>query len=362
MAPLPTHAPYTPNPIISAHAPARSLVELRGRDLLTLTQLTKPCVLELFALAQKLKHDRDHRGTFARTLLDNRTLILIFEKASLRTRITFETGAGLLGARAIYMDHSQQRLGVRESIKDYGKNLERWLDAIVARVYSQAAIEELAEHAEIPVINALSDRYHPCQALADLLTIYQLSDQAPASSHSVTPSLRHSVTISTTQPRIAYVGDGNNVCHSLMHAATMLGCHITVITPKGYAPDQGVIAECEQLAKANQGSLEVTTKLNAVERHHAVYTDVWVSMGQADEEGKRLKVFADYQIDSDLMAKATTGLASTWGPSKFMHCLPARRGVEVTDDVIDAPSSVVYDQAENRMHAQNALMAAVLGG
>jgi len=358
MSTLPTHAPYSPNPILLAQAPARSLVELKGRDLLTLTQLTKPCMLELFALAAKLKHDRAVRGSFARKILDNRTLILIFEKASLRTRITFETGAGLLGAHAIYMDHSQQRLGVRESIKDYGKNLERWLDLIVARVYSQTAIEELAEHADIPVINALSDRFHPCQGLADLLTLWERSDQAH--NQAAHDSTAHPVTFLQEQPRIAYVGDGNNVCHSLMHAACILGCHISVITPKGYAPDRGVIDECENLAKTNAGSLEVTTKLGAVECHHAVYTDVWVSMGQADEEGKRLKVFADYQIDGDLMAKASTGLPAAWGGAKFMHCLPARRGVEVTDDVIDDATSIVYDQAENRMHAQNALLASIL--
>jgi ornithine carbamoyltransferase len=357
MPQISNHAPYSANPIVHALPAARTLAELRGRDLLTLTQLTKPCVLELFALATRLKRDRVERGDYARRLLDNRTIILIFEKASLRTRITFETGAGLLGAHAIYMDHSQQRLGVRESIKDYGKNLERWLDAIVARVYSQAAIEELAEHAAVPVINALSDRFHPCQGLADLLTVYERRD---VETQSRKDEVGEGFAIGGEQPRIAYVGDGNNVCHSLMHAAVMLGCHITVITPKNYGPEAGVVAECEGLAKTNGGSIEVTTKLAAVERHHAVYTDVWVSMGQADEEGKRLKVFADYQIDGDLMSKASSGLPASWGGAKFMHCLPARRGVEVTDDVIDAPTSIVYDQAENRMHAQNALMAAIL--
>jgi ornithine carbamoyltransferase len=168
------------------------------------------------------------------------------------------------------------------------------------------------------------------------------------------------MSIAGRRPRIAYVGDGNNVCHSLMHAGVMLGCDVTVITPKGFGPDAGVVAECDALAKVNGGKIEVTTKLAAVEGHHVVYTDVWVSMGQADEEGKRLKVFADYQVDADLMAEASAGLPGAWGPSKFMHCLPARRGVEVTDDVIDSPASIVYDQAENRMHAQNALMAAIL--
>lgn len=351
--------PYKPSPVLTQHAPAKSLKDLRGRDLLTLTQLTQPCVIDLFELAAKMKAARargsesDH--AWLSSLLTGKTAILIFEKASLRTRITFETGVGLLGGHAIYMDHSQQRLGVRESVKDYGKNLERWLDCIVARVYSQNVIEELAEHADVPVINALSERYHPCQALADLMTLWERDGGTKARRHGAKSKASRSSSL-----RIAYVGDGNNVCHSLMQAAVMLGHHITVITPKGYAPDAAVVRECEQLAKANGGSMDVTTKLSAVENHHAVYTDVWVSMGQADEEGKRLRVFADYQINSSLMATASKDLPTAWGPSKFMHCLPARRGVEVTDEVIDSDASIVYDQAENRMHAQNALMAAIM--
>ncbi len=364
--------PYKPSPVLTQHAPAESLKDLRGRDLLTLTQLTQPCVIELFELAAKMKAARARGSksdlTWLSGLLTGKTAILIFEKASLRTRITFETGVGLLGGHAIYMDHSQQRLGVRESVKDYGKNLERWLDCIVARVYSQNVIEELAEHADVPVINALSERYHPCQALADLMTLWERSNEVTklrsnaAKAKKPKSSLRHSVTSSLRHfpLRVAYVGDGNNVCHSLMHAAVMLGQHMTVITPKGYAPDAAVVRECEELAKANGGSIDITTKLSAVENHHAVYTDVWVSMGQADEEGKRLRVFADYQINASLMANASKGLSASWGPSNFMHCLPARRGVEVTDEVIDSPASIVYDQAENRMHAQNALMAAVM--
>lgn len=351
--------PYVPSTVLTQHSPAKSLKDLRGRDLLSLTQLTKPCVLELFDLAAKMKAARA-RGSksdiaWLSSLLTGKTAILIFEKASLRTRITFETGVGLLGGHAIYMDHSQQRLGVRESVKDYGKNLERWLDCIVARVYSQNVIEELAEHADVPVINALSERFHPCQALADLMTLWERHEGTKARSHG-----GKGKALRASPLRIAYVGDGNNVCHSLMHACVMLGHHITVITPKGYAPDATVVRECEGLAKGNGGSMEITTKLSAVESHHAVYTDVWVSMGQADEEGKRLRVFADYQVNAALMAKASQGLPASWGPTKFMHCLPARRGVEVTDQVIDSDASVVYDQAENRMHAQNALMAAVM--
>lgn len=334
------HQPYVPSPVLE-HAPFASLREMAGKDLLTLTQLSPACVRELFERAVAIKREP---ARFAKTLAGKHA-ILIFEKASLRTRITFETGLAAMDAHAIYMDHSVQRLGEREAVKDYAKNLERWLHCIVARVYSQAIVEELAEHASIPVVNALSDRYHPCQGLADLLTLWELA-----------PDFR----VAGERLRIAYVGDGNNVCHSLMHAGLLLGCDVTVITPRKFEPLEDVVASCASLASASGATLTLTNKLSGVEAHHAVYTDVWVSMGQADEAGKRLKVFGEYQVNAELMAKASKGLAPSWGPARFMHCLPARRGVEVTDDVIDAPSSIVYDQAENRLHAQNALLSAIL--
>lgn len=323
-------------------AVAASRAELRGRDLLSFTQLSRACVMELFELARELKATRDTQ----RVTLANKSVILIFEKASLRTRLTFEIGVGMLGGRSVYMDHSVQRLGEREAVKDYAKNLERWLHCIVARVYDQQIVEELAEHSKVPVINALSDRFHPCQALADLFTLWE---RAPR------------FEVDGKRLRIAYVGDGNNVCHSLMHAACTLGCDMTVITPKRFDPADEITAQCQALAKESGATLTITNKLAAAEAHHAVYTDVWISMGQADQAGKRLKIFADYQIDHELMARASMGLSPSWGGAKFMHCLPARRGVEVTDDVIDSPQSIVYDQAENRLHAQNALLASVLG-
>lgn len=340
-----TSTTTNPQPAPLLPAPTQSLRDLRGRDLLTFTQLARPCVLELFTLAAELKARRAKGDTTLARHLAGRTCILLFEKASLRTRITFETGVALLGGHAIYMDHSVQKLGEREAVKDYAKNLERWLDCIVARVYSQQVVEELAEHATVPVINALSDRFHPCQGLADLFTLWELA-----------PSLR----VEGAPLRIAYVGDGNNVCHSLMHAACTLGAHITVVTPKRFEPAADVVEQCRALASASGATLELSTKPAAVQGHHAVYTDVWVSMGQADEAGKRLKTFTDYQIDAELMAQASKGLPASWGPARFMHCLPARRGVEVTDEVIDSPASIVYDQAENRMHAQNALLCAML--
>ncbi len=320
---------------------AQSIRELKGRDLLTFTQLSRSCVLELFELAKQMKATRDKQ----RSSLAGKSIILIFEKASLRTRLTFEVGVGMLGGRAVYMDHSVQRLGEREAVKDYAKNLERWLHAIVARVYDQLIVEELAEHSRVPVINALSDRYHPCQALADLFTLWE---RAPK------------FEVEGKRLRIAYVGDGNNVCHSLMHAACTLGADITVVTPKRFDPADDVVAQCAALSKESGSTVTITNKLSAIEAHHAVYTDVWISMGQADQAGKRLKVFADYQIDHELMARASMGLPASWGGAKFMHCLPARRGVEVTDDVIDSPQAIVYDQAENRLHAQNALLESIL--
>lgn len=342
--PTPPHAP-TP-----AHAegaqrggPIARAADLAGKDVLTLTALSARAVLDLFETAAAMKRSV---GPF-RLALDCKCVLLIFEKASLRTRLTFEAGVAKLGGQAVYMDHSVQRLGDREAVKDYGRNLERWMDGIVARVYSQKILEELAANCDVPVINALSDRFHPCQALADLFTLWERTDG----------TLRHE-----GEPiRVAFVGDGNNVCHSLLQACAMLGVDVTVVGPKGNQPDATIVEECEALGAGSGAKVTVTSDLAAVKGHHAVYTDVWVSMGQADSAGKRRKVFNPYQVNAELMAKASAGLAAAWGPALFMHCLPAQRGVEVTDEVIDAPTSVVYDQAENRMHVQNALMYHVLG-
>ncbi len=302
-----------------------------GRDLLTLSRLTREDVFSLFATARAAKADiRPYRDVLA-----GKTAVLLFEKPSLRTRITFETGIHKLGGTPLYMDHAQQRLGEREAVKDYGRNLERWVDLIIARVYSHATIEDLAAHADIPVINALSDREHPCQGLADLFTLWERPGDL-------------------ADKRLAYVGDGNNVCHSLMHAACLLGVSITVITPKGRSPRPEIVTECEAFAKASGARLRVETDPAAVESHHAVYTDVWTSMGAANESAEATHAaFRPYQVHAELMARASRGIA---GGSLFMHCLPAQRGSEVTDEVIDSPNSIVYDQAENRLHAQNGLL------
>lgn len=364
-------SPHAVPPVAPAPTPAgiigcyRTRRDLRGADLLTFASLTPGVVAELFASAQQLKAEfhaiRAGQGlavpgddsakvasggsVLATRPLRDVTAVLLFEKPSLRTKMSFEAGISMLGGSSIFMDHSQQKLGEREAVKDYALNLERWVSCIIARVYSQEVLYELAQHAAVPVINALSDRFHPCQALADLFT---LSERAEA------------LGMPLTQMRLAYVGDGNNVCHSLMHAATMLGVSTTVIAPKGYEPAADVVTECQALCKASGATLAITDDLAAMKGHHAVYTDVWVSMGQADTAAKRRKVFAEYQVNAVLMALASKGLSLPEG-AYFMHCLPAQRGVEVTDDVIDSKASLVYEQAENRMHAQDALLLAMLG-
>jgi ornithine carbamoyltransferase len=328
-----------PRPVLPTIHHAR---EFKGQDLLTLSNLTPGAVLGLFEAARRIKADIGaHRST-----LDNRAVALLFEKPSLRTKMSFEVGIAKLGGHPIFMDHGAQRLGARESVRDYAKNLERWVECIVARVYSQAVLEEMAEAARCPVVNALSDRFHPCQALADLFTLYERA------SHDHNRLRRM---------KLLFVGDGNNVCHSLIHCSTLLGVDTTVVTPKGFGPAEDVVADCTAFAKAAGSRFTVSHTLAAAEGHDAVYTDVWVSMGQAggvDEVTKRRKIFSKFQVNGELMELASRGRPS---PAVFMHCLPAQRGLEVTDEVIDSPHSVVYDQAENRMHAQNALLHFMIG-
>jgi ornithine carbamoyltransferase len=304
---------------------------LAGTDLLTLRTLSATQIRRLFLTAAAVKSDiRRYSSALA-----GKTIIMLFEKPSLRTRVTFEVGPAKMGAHTIYFDHSKERIGQRESIKDYGRNLERWVDCVVARTYSHQTLEDLAAHCDRPVINALSDLYHPCQGLADLFTLWER--------------------FGTLQGvRIAWVGDGNNVCASLMAGASKLGMHITVITPPGYEPRQEVLHTARKDATASGGSLTLSDDPAAVAGAQAIYTDVWTSMGADGEAEARRHAFQAYQVNESLMAEA--------GPSAlFMHCLPARRGEEVTDGVIDSPNSIVYDQAENRMHTQNALLLHILG-
>lgn len=301
------------------------------RDLLTGAEWSPAQVRDLYELAADVKARPDRY----RDALVGRFLALIFEKPSLRTRVTLEVGIRSLGAAAVFLDHTGARLGDRESIPDVARNLERWVQGIVARTFEQSVIEQLAAHAAIPVINALSDRYHPCQALADFFTLEE----------------RFGGLAGLT---LAYMGDGNNVCHSLLVTAARVGAHIRVATPAGYEPDAEIVAAACCAAAETRGTIELfRSPEEAVAGAQAVYTDVWASMGQEQETAARAAVFAPYQVNTARMARAAP-------EAVFLHCLPAHRGAEVTDEVMDSPRSMVYDQAENRLHVQKAILLMLL--
>ena len=266
--------------------------------------------------------------------LRGKHIALIFEKPSLRTRVTFEVGIQSMGGFVVFLDHTQARLGERESIPDVARNLECWVQGIVARVYEQRVLDEMAENIAIPVINALSDKFHPCQALADYFTLEEKFG-------------------SLKGLKLAYVGDGNNVCHSLIFLAARLGVNLHIASPASYAPAQDVMADAKRVAKETRAKIELfTNPLEAVAGVQAVYTDSWTSMGFEAEEKMRRQIFKSYQVNRKLMEQA--------GPDAlFMHCLPAHRGQEVTDEVLDGPASVVLQQSENRMYVQKAILQAL---
>jgi ornithine carbamoyltransferase len=269
-----------------------------------------------------------------RPLAGPRSVAVIFEKPSLRTRVTFEVGIQSMGGFVVFLDHTQARLGERESIPDVARNLQRWVHGIVARVYEQRVLEEMARSADIPVVNALSDKFHPCQALADFFTLEEKFG-----------SLRGF--------KLAYVGDGNNVSHSLIFLAARLGVHIRIATPANYTPDSDVLADAKRVAKETRSKIELfTDPSEAVAGAQAVYTDSWTSMGFEAEEKIRRNIFKPYQVNRKLMEHAAKNAV-------FMHCLPAHRGAEVTDEVLDGPSSIVLDQSENRMYVQKAILHAL---
>ncbi|MEZ6235193.1 MAG: ornithine carbamoyltransferase [Phycisphaerales bacterium] len=300
-------------------------------DLLTLAEMDGDHLRALFALTARLKADI----TPYRRALDARSIVMLFEKPSLRTRLSFEVGIAKLGGHPIYFDHAASPIGQRESVKDYAKNLERWVDCIIARVKHHSVLQEMAAHSSVPVINALSDLAHPCQALADFFTLQERLGTLEGK-------------------KLAFIGDGNNVCHSLIMAAAKLGVSITVVAAKGFEPQFSVLQEATRCISAD-AKIRVTSDPAHIAGHDAVYTDVWVSMGQDAQTEARNAFFEDYQVNDAMMARAGSN-------ALFMHCLPAKRGQEVTDSVIDSPNSVVYDQAENRMHVQNALLLHMLAG
>jgi ornithine carbamoyltransferase len=300
-------------------------------DLIAERDLTRRDLELIFQLAERVKASP---GSFAQAL-QGKQLALIFEKPSLRTRVTFEVGMTSMGGYAIYLDHTKPRLGERESIKDIARNLERWVHGIVARTFAHAAVQELADHASIPVINALTDLLHPCQALADYFTLGEKLARLKGL-------------------KLAFVGDGNNVCHSLMITGAKLGVSVNVATPPGFEPKAEIVEDAKAFAKKTGAKVHLfSDPLEAVTGAQAVYTDVWASMGQEYAAHLRAQVFAPYRVTEELMAAAGPGAV-------FMHCLPAHRGQEVTDAVIDSPQSIIFDQAENRLHVQKALLLLLL--
>ncbi|HTD22276.1 MAG TPA: ornithine carbamoyltransferase [Terriglobales bacterium] len=304
-----------------------------SKDLISIADLGPEGVKGILDLTMLVKT----RPADFRRSLAGKQIVLFFEKPSLRTRITFEAGMNGLGGTSLFFDQTNARLGAREKLSDIAHNLERWVDGVVLRTFEHTTVTEMALHAGIPVINGLSSLEHPCQALADYFTLMEKFGDLK-------------------KIRLAYVGDANNVAHSLMLTAACLGSKITVATPKSYNPDPHILSTALEIASETGASIEVTHDARAaVKDADAVYTDVWASMGQESEAEKRKKTFAPYQVNEELFAQAAPHAV-------FMHCLPAHRGDEVTDEVIDSSRSVVFDQAENRMHAQKAVMLILLGG
>jgi ornithine carbamoyltransferase len=311
-------AAYVQQPASHAHA-----ANLRTDSDLSTEQLTA-----LLDLGQQVKQSRQRYSA----ALKGRYVSLLFEKPSLRTRLTFELAIKQRGGDCVTQ---VGLIAEREPLKDVARNLARWTDAIVARTFQQETIDELAHWSGLPVVNALSDLYHPCQALADMLTLKEHFDKLRGL-------------------KLAYVGDGNNVAHSLLLCAARLGIHMSVGTPAGYGPKTEILEQVMEFASVSGAEIEIVNDpAQAVKSAHAVYTDVWASMGQEAEAEERKKLFAPYQVNEALLAKARKD-------TLFMHCLPAKRGLEVTDDVMESPQCVAFDQAENRLHVQKAILLMLL--
>ncbi len=304
---------------------------MRGRDLLSISDLSANELETVLATAEELKRNGSPRA------LAGRSLALLFEKPSLRTRVSFDVAMSQLGGHTVYLSQSEVGIGQRESVADVARVLSRYVQGIVARTYAQQTLVDLAEHAAVPVVNALSDEEHPCQALADLLTIREHKGGVRG-------------------VRLAFIGDGNNVAASLAQASGMAGANFVIASPPGYRLSEEVMLQAEEGARAAGGSFRaVQSAQEAVADADVIYTDVWTSMGQEDAHALRLQAFAEYQVTPQLMALARKDAI-------FMHDLPAHRGEETVDEVIEGPQSVVFDQAENRLHAQRAVLFLLLGG
>lgn len=307
-------------------------MNLRGRDLISIDDYSPEEAAFVLATAASLKKNPGQVSHLA----DGMTLAMIFEKQSLRTRVTFEAGMTQMGGHGIYLQPSDIGLGKREPVKDVARNISRWCQAIMARTFAHQTVIDLAEYANIPVINALSDWEHPCQALADFLTLQEHKGQLKGLT-------------------MTYVGDGNNVAHSLMLLAAKMGTDFNVACPEGYEPAVEVVTRARDIAATTGATITVGhDPIALVEGADAVYTDVWTSMGQEEEKAERLQIFPPYQLNAALMSHAKAD-------ALVMHCLPAHRGEEITDEVFESPQSVVFDEAENRLHAQKAVLALSLG-
>ncbi len=281
----------------------------------------KEYFFEILDLAKKLKKEKYS------DIFKGKTLAMIFEKPSTRTRVSFEVAMMQLGGSAIYLDYRTTQLSRGEAIKDTARTLSRYVDAVMIRAKRHKDIVEFAKYSTVPVINGLSDVEHPCQAISDIFTIFEHSNK------------------DKKDIKLCYIGDGNNVCNSLILASAIAGIEISVATPRGYEPDESILKEARRISK----KISITNDpLEAIKEADFVYTDVWVSMGQEEEAEERLKVFKPYQVNSELLKHAPN--------AKVMHCLPAKRGLEITDDVLDSEKSIVFDQAENRLHVQKAIL------
>ena len=303
-------------------------------NLVSVEDLTSDDIWQLLKLATDLK--AEWKGGGNEPVLAAKTLGMVFQKPSLRTRVSFEMGMTHLGGRAMYLSLQEIQLGQRESVPDAARVLSRYVDGIMARVFDHADVEALAAHADVPVINGLSDYVHPCQALSDLFTVYESKGGLEGLT-------------------LAYVGDGNNVAHSLLFAASKVGMEIRISTPPGYEPDEQVVGKARELARTT--GAKVVSDANpraAVDGADIVYTDTWASMGQEAEREARIPLFRTYQVNAELV-----GLAKP--DALVMHCLPAHRGEEITDEVLDGPRSIVLDQAENRLHLQKAILVTLMG-
>jgi len=310
-----------------------AVMSLKGRDFLTLLDFSTEEILDLLALAADLKAKQ--KAGVSYTPLSGKTMAMIFEKPSTRTRVSFEVGMIQLGGQAMYLNGNDLQLGRGETIADTARVLSQYVDVIMIRTFAHQKVEELAEYASVPVINGLTDDDHPCQALADLLTIYEVKKTFQG-------------------VKLAYVGDGNNVANALLVAAAKVGMNVAIACPPGYEPKKEYVEAARQIGEKTGATVVVThDPLVAVAGADAIYTDVWTSMGQESESAERLQVFQPYQVNEELVKAAKPDYL-------FLHCLPAHRGEEVTAGVMDGPNSVVFEQAGNRLHAQKAILLSVL--